>query len=71
MDAKTVGAVAALTDVSVRTLHHYDDIGLVVPSVRTPAGYRGYTDADIDRYYDAAEPGLAEFVHAIVVASYA
>src|SRR4029453_4433546 len=48
MDAKTVGAVAALTGVSVRTLHHYDHIGLVVPSVRTPAGYRGYTDADVE-----------------------
>ena len=49
MYAKTVGAVATLTGVSVRTLHHYDDIGLVVPSVRTPAGYRGYTDADLER----------------------
>jgi MerR family transcriptional regulator, thiopeptide resistance regulator len=49
MDAKTVGTVAALTGVSVRTLHHYHHIGLVVPSVRTPAGYRGYTDADIAR----------------------
>jgi MerR family transcriptional regulator, thiopeptide resistance regulator len=51
MNAKTVGAVAALTAVSVRTLHHYDHIGLVVPSVRTPAGYRGYTDADIERLH--------------------
>ena len=51
MDAKTVGAVAARTAVSVRTLHHYDHIGLVVPSVRTPAGYRGYTDADIERLH--------------------
>jgi MerR family transcriptional regulator, thiopeptide resistance regulator len=51
MDAKTVGAVAALTGVSVRTLHHYDHIGLVVPSVRTPADYRGYTDADIERLH--------------------
>ncbi|MDT5236049.1 MAG: MerR family transcriptional regulator, thiopeptide resistance regulator [Mycobacterium sp.] len=51
MDANTVGAVAALTGVSVRTLHHYDHIGLVVPSVRTPAGYRGYTDADIERLH--------------------
>jgi MerR family transcriptional regulator, thiopeptide resistance regulator len=51
MDAKTVGAVAALTKVSVRTLHHYDHIGLVVPSVRTSAGYRGYTDADIERLH--------------------
>jgi DNA-binding transcriptional MerR regulator len=51
MDANTVGAVAALTGVSVRTLHHYDHIGLVVPSVRTPAGYRGFTDADIERLH--------------------
>jgi MerR family transcriptional regulator, thiopeptide resistance regulator len=51
MDAKTVGAVAALTAVSVRTLHHYDHIGLVVPSVRTSAGYRAYTDADIERLH--------------------
>ncbi|MBV8929009.1 MAG: MerR family transcriptional regulator [Mycobacteriaceae bacterium] len=51
MDAKTVGAVAAMTGVSVRTLHHYDHIGLVVPSVRTAAGYRGYTDADVERLH--------------------
>jgi DNA-binding transcriptional MerR regulator len=51
MDANTVGAVAALTGASVRALHHYDHIGLVVPSVRTPAGYRGYTDADIERLH--------------------
>ena len=51
MDANTFGAVAAVTGVSVRTLHHYDHIGLVVPSVRTPAGYRGYTDADIERLH--------------------
>jgi DNA-binding transcriptional MerR regulator len=35
----------------VRTLHHYDHIGLVVPSVRTAAGYRGYTDADVERLH--------------------
>ncbi|OBA90501.1 transcriptional regulator [Mycobacteriaceae bacterium 1482268.1] len=51
MDAKTVGAVATLTGVSVRTLHHYHQIGLVVPSVRTAAGYRGYADADIERLH--------------------
>jgi MerR family transcriptional regulator, thiopeptide resistance regulator len=51
MNAKTVGAVAALTGVSVRTLHHYDHIGLVVPSMRTTAGYRGYTDADVERLH--------------------
>ncbi|WP_082943614.1 MerR family transcriptional regulator [Mycobacterium sp. 1274761.0] len=51
MDAKTVGEVAALTGVSVRTLHHYHHIGLVVPGVPTPAGYRGYTDTDIERLH--------------------
>lgn len=51
MDARTVGAVATLTGISVRTLHHYDHIGLVVPSVRSAAGYRGYTDADIERLH--------------------
>ncbi len=51
MDAKTVGIVADLTGISVRTLHHYDHIGLVVPSVRTAAGYRGYTDADVERLH--------------------
>jgi len=51
MDANTVGAVADLTGISVRTLHHYDHIGLVVPSVRTAAGYRRYTDADIERLH--------------------
>lgn len=51
MPAKTVGAVAALTGVSVRTLHHYDHVGVVVPSERTAAGYRRYTDTDIERLH--------------------
>ncbi len=46
---KTVGEVAALSGVSVRTLHHYEAIGLLEPGERSPAGYRIYTDADIDR----------------------
>jgi len=41
--------VARLTGVSVRTLHHYDAIELLVPSGRTAAGYRLYTDADLLR----------------------
>ena len=41
--------VAQLAGVSVRTLHHYDSIGLLVPEVRTVAGYRLYTDADLFR----------------------
>lgn len=41
----TVGRVAELAGVSVRTLHHYDEIGLVQPSARTSAGYRAYSAA--------------------------
>ena len=44
-----VGAVARLSGVTVRTLHHYDQIGLLRPSDRTPAGYRLYDDADLER----------------------
>jgi DNA-binding transcriptional MerR regulator len=51
VDANTVGTVAELSGISVRTLHHYDHIGLVVPSVRTTAGYRRYTDADVERLH--------------------
>ncbi|WP_221476831.1 MerR family transcriptional regulator [Streptomyces zagrosensis] len=45
----TVGRVAELAGVSVRTLHHYDEIGLVQPSARTAAGYRAYSASDVER----------------------
>ncbi|MEV7597576.1 MerR family transcriptional regulator [Kitasatospora sp. NPDC089797] len=44
-----VGAVAKIAKVTVRTLHHYDEIGLLSPEGRTRAGYRRYVDADLDR----------------------
>jgi DNA-binding transcriptional MerR regulator len=44
-----VGRVAELAGVSVRTLHHYDEIGLVRPSARTAAGYRAYSAGDVER----------------------
>lgn len=47
MDGHTVGEVARLAGVSVRTLHHYDAIGLLEPSVRTSAGYRLYGPDDL------------------------
>ena len=46
-----VGDVAALAGVTVRTLHHYDRIGLLSPSGRTAAGYRQYSPADLDRLH--------------------
>ncbi|MEV7158191.1 MerR family transcriptional regulator [Streptomyces misionensis] len=45
----SVGQVAGFAGVTVRTLHHYDEIGLLVPGGRTHAGHRRYTDADLDR----------------------
>ncbi|MEU5780364.1 MerR family transcriptional regulator [Micromonospora lupini] len=47
--AYTVGQVAKIAGVTVRTLHHYDEIGLLSPSGRTPTGYRRYDDADLQR----------------------
>jgi MerR family transcriptional regulator, thiopeptide resistance regulator len=45
----TVGAVARLAGVTVRTLHHYDEVGLLTPGARTDAGYRRYSEPDLDR----------------------
>jgi DNA-binding transcriptional MerR regulator len=44
-----VGDVARLSHVSVRALHHYDAIGLLTPSARSPVGYRLYSGADLRR----------------------
>jgi MerR family transcriptional regulator, thiopeptide resistance regulator len=46
-----VGKVAGLAGVTVRTLHHYDRIGLLSPSGRTAAGYRSYAPTDLDRLH--------------------
>jgi DNA-binding transcriptional MerR regulator len=46
---RTVAEVADLTGVTVRTLHHYDRIGLLVPSARSEAEYRLYDATDIAR----------------------
>ncbi|MFD8633982.1 MerR family transcriptional regulator [Streptomyces sp. NPDC059533] len=45
----SVGQVAGFAGVTVRTLHHYDEIGLLSPSGRSHAGHRRYDDADLDR----------------------
>ena len=44
-----VGDVSRVACVSIRTLHYYDEIGLLVPGARTDAGYRLYTDEDLLR----------------------
>jgi len=44
----TVGEVARLAGITVRTLHHYDEIGLLQPGGRSRAGYRLYDDPDLE-----------------------
>ncbi len=46
-----IGQVAKASGLTVRTLHHYDEIGLLVPSGRSDAGYRLYSDGDVRRLY--------------------
>jgi MerR family transcriptional regulator, thiopeptide resistance regulator len=45
----SVSQIARLAGVSVRTLHHYDQIGLLSPAGRSGAGYRRYGDDDLRR----------------------
>lgn len=44
-----IGQVAAATELSIKTIRHYDEAGLVTPSARSAGGFRLYTDADIAR----------------------
>lgn len=44
-----IGAVAERTELSIRTLRHYDDVGLVRPSGRSVGGFRLYTQSDVER----------------------
>src|SRR5665811_1164337 len=64
--ALTVGQVAERLGVTVRTLHRYDAIGLVVPSERTPAGYRLYTVEDLTRLQHVVCASPFHFVIAVM-----
>ncbi|WP_017624331.1 MerR family transcriptional regulator [Nocardiopsis chromatogenes] len=44
-----IGEVAERTGLSLRTIRHYDDVGVVRPSARSQGGFRLYTEADVDR----------------------
>jgi DNA-binding transcriptional MerR regulator len=44
-----IGEVAARTELSIKTIRHYDDVGLVVPSARSGGGFRLYTPQDVGR----------------------
>lgn len=47
--AYRVKEVAEMVGISVRTLHHYDQVGLLKPESLSPAGYRHYNDRDLER----------------------
>lgn len=47
----TVSEVGRMAHVTVRTLHHYDEIGLLVPAGRSEASYRLYSEADLERLH--------------------
>ncbi|WP_331448059.1 MerR family transcriptional regulator [Streptomyces xanthochromogenes] len=44
-----IGEVASRTELSLRTIRHYEDTGLVIPSARSQGGFRLYTEADVVR----------------------
>ncbi|GGR06816.1 MerR family transcriptional regulator [Streptomyces pilosus] len=44
-----IGEVAARTELSLRTIRHYEETGLVIPSARSQGGFRLYTEADVSR----------------------
>ncbi|OBG80736.1 MerR family transcriptional regulator [Mycobacterium sp. E802] len=44
-----IGEVAARTELSIKTIRHYDEVGLVVPSARSAGGFRLYTCDDVNR----------------------
>ncbi|WP_017555492.1 MerR family transcriptional regulator [Nocardiopsis baichengensis] len=44
-----IGEVAERTGLSLRTIRHYDDVGVVRPSARSQGGFRLYTEADVQR----------------------
>ncbi|MGI8963834.1 MAG: MerR family transcriptional regulator [Thermomicrobiales bacterium] len=48
-NGRSVGQIAKLSGVTIRTLHHHEQIALLIPSGRTDAGYRIYSDTDCDR----------------------
>ena len=44
-----IGQVAERTELSIKTIRHYDEVGLVTPSERSAGGFRLYTETDVQR----------------------
>jgi DNA-binding transcriptional MerR regulator len=67
----TVGELAKRCGLTIRTLHHYDSIGLLKPSLRSAAGYRLYDRANVDRLLFRAYAGDDPATHARIREAYA
>ncbi|WP_026924034.1 MerR family transcriptional regulator [Glycomyces arizonensis] len=50
-DLMQIGEAAERTCLSLRTIRYYEEVGLVVPSERSPGGFRLYTEADVRRLW--------------------
>jgi MerR family transcriptional regulator, thiopeptide resistance regulator len=53
-DGRRIGELAAATGMTVRTLHHYEDVGLLEPASRSEAGHRRYGPDAVERLYRIA-----------------
>ena len=49
-----IGEVAARTELSLRTIRHYEETGLVIPSARSQGGFRLYTETDVPASWSSA-----------------
>ncbi|MFG1995573.1 MerR family transcriptional regulator [Actinoplanes sp. NPDC048988] len=49
MTRMQIGEAAERTGLSIRTIRHYEEAGLVIPSARSEGGFRLYTEPDLDR----------------------
>ena len=47
----SIGELANLSQVSIRTLHYYDEIDLLSPTTHTDSGHRRYDDASLEKLY--------------------
>lgn len=50
-EGRSIGEIAAAAGLTIRTLHYYEEINLLRASMRTEAGHRIYTEADVTRLY--------------------
>jgi len=53
------GALAQASGITARTLRHYEQIGLLIPSARTDAGHRVYNAEDVTRLYQILACGTS------------